>query len=75
MQKKTFPSGMRETWIRTMPGVRNALNMFQRGHAPENRAKRIPDALKRFEMFPATSIRIMWNGTPSAPGRRSVVRR
>ena len=33
----------------------------------------MPDALNRFEMFPATSMRIMWKGTPSAPGRRSVV--
>ena len=69
------PSGMRDTWIRIMPGVRKALNTFQRGHAPLKRAKRIPEALKRFEMLPATSMRIMWNGTPSAPGRRSVVRR
>ena len=55
--------------------MRKAANTFQRGQAPLKRAKRIPEALKRFEMLPAMSMRMMWNGTPSAPGRRSVVRR
>ena len=54
-----LPSGKRETWMRIMPGVRNAAKTFHRGHAPEKRANRMPDALKRFDMFPATSIRIM----------------
>ncbi len=58
-----------------MPGVRKAANTFQRGQAPLKRAKRRPDALKRFEMLPATSMRTKWKGTPSAPGRRSVVSR
>ena len=53
----------------------NASNKFQRGQAPEKRAKRRPLALKRLEMFPAMSTRTMWNGTPSAPGRRKVVSR
>ena len=75
MQKYMMPSGMRETCMRIMPGVRNAPSTFQRGQAPLKRAKRMPEALKRFEMLPATSMRIMWNGTPSAPGRRSVVSR
>ena len=74
-QPAQTPSGIREFWMRIIPGVRNALKTFHRGQAPEKRAKRMPEALKRFEMFPATSMRIMWNGTPSAPGRRSVVRR
>ena len=64
MQKNFMPSGIRDTWIRIIPGVRNALNTFHRGHAPENRANRIPDAENRLEMLPATSSRIMWNGTP-----------
>jgi hypothetical protein len=34
--------------MRIIPGVRNAAKMFQRGHAPLKRAKRMPDALKRF---------------------------
>ena len=34
MQKYATPSGMRESWIRIIPGVRNAANTFQRGHAP-----------------------------------------
>ena len=70
-----MPSGICESCVRIMPGVRNAVNKTQRGQAPEKRAKRRPDALKCFEMFPAMSMRTMWNGTPSAPGRRSVVSR
>ncbi len=63
-QKYVEPSGKRDNWIRIIPGVMNAAKTFQRGHAPENRAKWMPLALNRFEMFPATSIRIMWKGTP-----------
>jgi hypothetical protein len=38
------PSGMRDSCVRTMPGVMNALWTFQRGQRPENRANRIPEA-------------------------------
>ena len=54
--------------MRIIPGVMKAAKTFQRGHAPEKRAKRMPLALKRFEMLPATSMRIMWKGTPSRAG-------
>ena len=74
-QKYAAPSGIREIWMRIMPGVMKAANTFHLGQAPEKRAKRIPDALNRLEMFPATSMRIMWKGMPQAPGRRSVVSR
>ena len=52
-EKYAVPSGIWEIWTRTMPGVRKAWCSFQRGHAPEKRAKRKPDAEKRLEMFPA----------------------
>ena len=61
--------------MRIMPGVMNAPWTFQRGHRPEKRAKRMPEAEKRLEMLPAMSMRMKWNGTPSRPGRRSVVSR
>ena len=38
----SLPSGMRETWMRIIPGVMNAAKTFQRGHAPLKRAKRMP---------------------------------
>ena len=37
------PSGMRESCVRTIPGVMKAPCTFHRGHSPEKRAKRIPD--------------------------------
>ena len=66
---------MVETCTRIIPGVAKARKTFQRGHAPEKRAKRMPEEVKRLEMLPAMSTRIMWNGMPSLPGRRSEVRR
>ena len=70
-----MPSGIWESWVRIIPGVRKAWKTFQRGQAPENRAKRSPEAEKRLEMLPAMSTRTKWMGMPSAPGRRSVVSR
>jgi hypothetical protein len=63
---------MRDIWMRIIPGVRKAAKTFHRGQAPEKRAMRMPEALKRFEMLPATSMRIMWKGRPRprAPQRR-----
>ena len=49
--------------------------MFQRGQIPPNRGMRKPEALYRLETLPAMSMRRKWKGTPSAPGRCSVVRR
>lgn len=74
-QKYAVPSGITESWARIMPGVRNAQKTFHLGQAPLKRAKRIPEAEKRLEMFPAMSTRMKWNGTPSAPGLWRVVRR
>ena len=70
-----MPSGIRESCVRTVSGVMNAACTFHLGHRPEKRAKRMPEAEKRLEMFPAMSTRMKWKGTPRAPGRDSVVRR
>ena len=43
-QRYVVPSGIRETCVRMMPGVMNALCTFQRGQRPEKRAKRMPEA-------------------------------
>src|SRR5712664_2055910 len=74
-QKYAVPSGMRETWTRSRPGVMNAAKRFHFGQAPLKRAKRIPDALNLLKMLPAMSMRIMWKGIPEAPARLSVVSR
>ena len=74
-EKYVVPSGICETCVRTVCGVMKALCTFQRGHAPEKRANRMPEAENRLEMLPAMSTRIRWNGTPSRPGRCSVVSR
>ena len=47
-QKKLLPSGILDNCVRMRPGVRNAAWMFQRGQAPEKRAKRMPEALKHW---------------------------
>ena len=76
MQKYVAPSGKRESWMRIIPGVMNAAKTFHRGHAPaEAREADAARAEALARCCPATSMRIMWNGTPSAPGRRSVVKR
>ena len=75
MQKYFAPSGMIESCVRMLPGDMNALCTFQRGQEPEKRAKRMPEAEKRLDVFPAMSTRTKWNGTPDAPGLWSVVRR
>ena len=33
-QKYACPSGMRDSWMRIIPGVMKAAKMFHRGHAP-----------------------------------------
>ena len=58
-QKYVAPSEKRESWRRIIPGVMNAWKMFHRGQAPLKRAKRMPLALNRLLMLPATSMRIM----------------
>src|SRR6266487_178616 len=57
--KKIFPSGICDSCVRIIPGVRNASKTFHRGQAPLKRANRRPDALNRFEMLPAMSMRII----------------
>jgi len=64
-----------DTWRRICPGAAKASCTFQRGQAPPKRAKCSRLALKRLEMLPALSTRIMKNGTPFEPGRCRVVSR
>ena len=56
-QKYAVPSGIFESCVRMRPGVKNAACTSHRGHDPENRAKRMPVPLNRFEMLPAMSTR------------------
>ncbi len=58
-----------------VPGAMKAVLTFQRGQPPEKRAKLMPEPLKRLLTLPAVSVLTRWKGTPSMPGRRSVVRR
>ena len=45
MQKYLRPSGISLIWVRIRPGVRKAAWAFQRGQAPEKRAKRMPETV------------------------------